>query len=90
MIITNDYLEQNKTPKGAWTKKQLAAIGVNWPPKKGWKKRVIGNEITEEQASKFERCKTPVSTKTMTDMEAIKRVESMGYTLIKITKKDIT
>ncbi|WP_326844566.1 hypothetical protein OHB33_41195 (plasmid) [Streptomyces sp. NBC_01558] len=29
------------TPKGAWTRAQLAEWGVPWPPPKGWKGELI-------------------------------------------------
>lgn len=34
-------IEAAKTAKGAWTRVQLAAWGVPWPPPKGWKKALI-------------------------------------------------
>jgi hypothetical protein len=34
-------IEASKTPKGGWTKQQLALWGVEWPPVKGWKRRLI-------------------------------------------------
>jgi len=30
-------VEGSRSPKGGWTKKQLAEWGVPWPPPKGWK-----------------------------------------------------
>jgi hypothetical protein len=32
-----DEIEAAKTPAGGFTKAQLAAWGVSWPPKSGWK-----------------------------------------------------
>lgn len=37
---THEEIEAAKTPKGGWTKAQLAAWGVSWPPEKGWRQRV--------------------------------------------------
>ena len=37
MIVTHEEVEAAKTPKGAWTKAQLAQWGVPWPPPKGWR-----------------------------------------------------
>jgi hypothetical protein len=31
-------IERAKTPAGGWTRKQLAAWGVAWPPPKGWRR----------------------------------------------------
>ncbi len=54
MIITTEYLDNHKTAKGAWTRKQLEVIGVDWPAKKGWKNNVLGIALTEEQQKRFE------------------------------------
>ncbi|MEU1670377.1 hypothetical protein ABZ547_43675 [Streptomyces sparsogenes] len=37
-----EEIEAACTPKGAWTRAQLAEWGVPWPPPKGWK-----DELTE-------------------------------------------
>ena len=54
MILSREYINKHKTPAGAWTKQQLIAIGIGWPAPKGWIKRSIGKEITEDNANKFE------------------------------------
>tara|TARA_Y100000590_G_scaffold46284_1_gene49099 strand:+ start:1867 stop:2217 length:351 start_codon:yes stop_codon:yes gene_type:complete len=54
MIITKDYINKNRTEAGAWTRDQLKAIGVSWPPERGWQKLVEGKEITEEERKRFE------------------------------------
>lgn len=47
-------IEASKTPKGGWTKQQLAAWGVEWPPVKGWKRRLI-QRWHEEQKQKHKQ-----------------------------------
>lgn len=49
----NDYITVNEellahaaTPSGGYTKTQLAAIGVPWPPPKHWKRAVVGRRIS--------------------------------------------
>lgn len=37
---TRDEIEAAKTPAGGWTRDQLAAWGVPWPPPKGWRKEI--------------------------------------------------
>lgn len=54
MIVTKKYLLDNRTEKGAWTRSQILALGVNWPPEKGWQTDVIGARLTDEQAAEFE------------------------------------
>lgn len=41
--ITEEEILDARTPKGAWTAKQLAAWGVPWPPPHGWKAQIIAN-----------------------------------------------
>jgi hypothetical protein len=35
-IVTPELIESLKSPNGGWTKKNLAFLGVQWPPIKGW------------------------------------------------------
>jgi hypothetical protein len=61
--ITAEWLEQNKTSAGAYSKQQLKVLGIEWPPRKGWQKRVIGTEIRDTQSLRFESAsvvKTPL------------------------------
>lgn len=55
VILTKELIEANKTPAGGYTRSQLEAIGVAWPPKKGWKKGSIGKEISEHAFREFSR-----------------------------------
>ena len=55
MIITDEWLIENSTKSGGYTKSQLALIGVQWPPEQGWKNIVIDTEITEENKIAFEQ-----------------------------------
>lgn len=36
-----ELIESHRTPGGGWTKKALAALGVPWPPPRGWKRRLL-------------------------------------------------
>jgi len=51
--ITEQWLMDNRTERGAWTRAQLKIIGVGWPPTNGWKKRVIGTLISDIEAKAF-------------------------------------
>lgn len=53
MNVTIDFIDSGKTQRGRWTKASLAAIGVSWPPRKGWKDRVVGQSISDDQAAMF-------------------------------------
>ncbi len=54
MIITKKYILDNMTERGAWTKPQIEALGIQWPPAKGWIELLIDNEISSEKAKIFE------------------------------------
>jgi len=34
-------IEAARTPAGGWTRQQLAAWGVSWPPPKGWRQQLV-------------------------------------------------
>ncbi len=54
MIITDDWLIKNKTPAGGYNKKQFDILGIQYPPQKGWKEKIIGKELCEEKVKQFE------------------------------------
>lgn len=57
MKVTTELLEQGLSVNGAWSRKQLIALGVPIRKRfkliKGWKDRLIGSEITEHQKNLF-------------------------------------
>ena len=53
MKLTRTHIEDAKTAKGGYTARQLRAVGVPWPPPRGWKKKLIGKEVTEYQYQQF-------------------------------------
>ena len=53
ITLTHYLIEQAATAAGGWRKKQLAVLGVPWPPPKGWKKEIAGSKITVKQAKEF-------------------------------------
>ena len=56
--ISLEWIANNKTKNGGYNKVQLQAIGVSWPPKQGWPRRVAGKEISFEQKQFFESFKS--------------------------------
>ena len=54
MEISEAWIRAHATARGGWTREQLKAIGVPWPPPKGWLRAVIGTSITDEQRRMFE------------------------------------
>ena len=63
-IITNELLEEGISSNGAWNLAQLKALlpqkefarPYAWPAK-GWKQRMIGSKVTQNQIVKFLRLK---------------------------------
>lgn len=53
VTITNDLIESGKSAAGGYSKAQLALLGVAWPPISGWKRQVIGRQITSYEATSF-------------------------------------
>ncbi len=45
LSITPNLLATLTNGKGGYTRKGLEAIGVKWPPDKGWKQRILGTTI---------------------------------------------
>ena len=53
--LTKDIIEAARTPNGGFTKSQLAAIGVGWPPPEDWIEEKVGTMITPSQLADFNR-----------------------------------
>jgi hypothetical protein len=46
IVLTHENLHALGTRNGVgWNRKQLALLGVKWPPHKGWLSNLIGTEI---------------------------------------------
>lgn len=55
IVLTKDIIEAARTPNGGFTKSQLAAIGIGWPPAEDWIEEKVGTMITPSQLSAFNR-----------------------------------
>lgn len=55
MKITRDFIIQNKSVTGGWNNAQLSALGLEWPPKRGWFDRIIAGDFTQHQIDEFVR-----------------------------------
>lgn len=53
--LTKDIIEAARTPNGGFTKSQLAAIGIDWPPPQDWIEEKVGTKITPTQLEVFNR-----------------------------------
>lgn len=41
--ITLEEILAKRTPRGSWTRAQLAEWGIPWPPPKGWMQKLTGD-----------------------------------------------
>jgi hypothetical protein len=54
--ITESWLMENRTGRVAgWTYAQCRALGIMQHGNKGWKKKVVGTVLSNEQKQAFER-----------------------------------
>lgn len=54
MKITRQYIMDHRTERGSWTRPQIEALGIKWPPRKGWINEVVGKELSEDKRKAFE------------------------------------
>lgn len=52
MRLTKEIIEQGMSSRGGWNMQQLSLLGIR-ELKKGWKNRLIGIEVSEENINKF-------------------------------------
>lgn len=70
MIITKEWIKAHTTPAGSWNRKQIEALGLTYPPRKGWMKRLEGTEIGIAKQLLFEHhAKSPQSKPTYNDLQ---------------------
>lgn len=53
MVITRQFLSKCLHKHGSHTRQQLNLLGIPFPPPKKWKNKVIGRQISEEDAEKL-------------------------------------
>lgn len=53
--VTKELLEQGRSSRGAWSNRQLRALGLKkgFNFNKGWKYKLIGSWVTEDQVERF-------------------------------------
>jgi hypothetical protein len=49
VTVNSELLALAATTTGGYTRKQLGALGVSWPPPKGWKRRAVGRKISRSR-----------------------------------------
>lgn len=51
--LTKDILEFGRSKSGGWNAKQLRLLGVSWPPKKGWKTKILNKKYPVSVIQEF-------------------------------------
>lgn len=54
-VITREWMDRFSSMNRGWTRRQLEALQVSWPPIRGWRRRMEGKTITEFQRIEFEQ-----------------------------------
>ena len=54
-LVTKEWIEMFRTPNGGYTKRQLDALGLAWPPLAGWTRAIVDTPISDTQRRLFER-----------------------------------
>lgn len=53
MILTRENIKAGGTSQCGFSRRQLALLGVHWPPMKGWLSRLVGTRIEDYQYRQF-------------------------------------
>lgn len=88
--LSPEEVQAGRSPAGGFTKKQLAAWGVPWPPPKGWKRKLEGkppkpfyraqDEQNKKKPSECPRCAVDGLTRTQIDSVSYeKSCSSCGF-----------
>jgi hypothetical protein len=76
IVLTKEMIDAAATSGCGFTKRQIEAVGVQWPPAKGWKKHLVGKLVTAKQYSTFSKCRG-----TPTPAESTDPVKEAAYHL---------
>jgi len=49
MKLTTELIHSISNKRGGWSRSQLKALGIEWPPLSGWLRALDGTEISDEQ-----------------------------------------
>jgi hypothetical protein len=53
IILTHELIESGQSRVGGWSAAQLLLLGIQWPPRQGWKRRLVGTQIKRSDFQKF-------------------------------------
>lgn len=58
VTLTSDMIERGKSSKGGWSMRQLALLGIDWPPPRNWKSKIIGKRVDAFKYAEFMRMRS--------------------------------
>jgi len=90
MIITDEILEQGASDNGAWSYKQLKCLGVNVQNNSGWRRKLIGTDIPDEDVEEFLALKNLHLEEKRTVTNLIKENRKLRRKIRQLEKKLIT
>lgn len=53
MRLKAEDIEAGRSSNGGWSRAQVELLGVSWPLVSGWKKALIGKEVSENAYKRF-------------------------------------
>jgi hypothetical protein len=82
VIVTKSFI--NKYVGNSINSQQLRILGMNWPPQKGWKEKVVGKNISAQEAEIFMNSKKTKLKKTKQKDENLKEWIALYYKFKKL------
>ena len=76
MVVLTDVLLHQNSIRGGYTVAQLKVLGIGWPPKKGWKQRLIGTTISNDTYQAFQNAAGTVTRATKHHRAMLARAEA--------------
>lgn len=64
-LVTEQFIRDNASGDGGWTKAQAHALGIKYPFKAGWIRRIVGTYVDEEALEAFAAAKGKLSPATI-------------------------
>ena len=81
MLSRADYVSLRETVKG-WNARKLASYGIHWPPKHGWRKKLLTEYETGGKGDATIRAHTPKVKQPMSSYEPSKRTPAEWVALL--------
>ena len=48
IALTYELIMSLRTPRGAFSRKTIEALGLTWPPTEGWPRRIVGTSVPRQ------------------------------------------